>query len=281
MWSKPHHLDGPFRELRRIQNLFGGALSHPFTLSQPHQLDCPLWRHSLLNAFMWRKTSPRCRLRPILLTVAPRTPAKFNGQKRQESASFTRKVLQQFRCAICNCGGRLTALVGIWDLTVRVRASRQLSSEVPDGWRARILHVRVQLSSHPFYVVSLQVHQHTQIPVLQRCHRHDLDVARVHHLAAASLLPSPASTEGRTTRPWLGSSLACALVLLFRKGPRFTLLSSPLQSGRLVCKLIPRRAHSLSTSQPLALCLWSVRHQASDPSISSEESLPSVSGIHE
>ena len=49
-------------------------------------------------------------------------------------------------------------------LTVRVWISRQLSSEVSDGWQ--VLHVHVELSSHPFYVVSLQVHQRAQNSVL-------------------------------------------------------------------------------------------------------------------
>ena len=55
----------------------------------------------------------------------------------------------------------------------------------------------MQASSRPFYVVSLQVHRRSQNPVLQRCHCHDLDVARIHHELQRHLLPFLVSAEGR------------------------------------------------------------------------------------
>ena len=110
-----------------------------------------------------KKSSEHCRLstpevsrrrfRPVLVVVAPRLPTRFNRQQGQESVSFTWKVLQKIRCAICNCGDRLTVLLGIWDLTVRVGAARQPPSKVPDCRGVRVLHVHVQRSSPPFYVV--------------------------------------------------------------------------------------------------------------------------------
>ena len=92
--------------------------------------------------------------------------------------------------------------------------------------------------------------------------------------AAASPLLSLVSTEGWTTRSWLGSSLACDPLLLslrilrvprtcvrpgtfstgvrrprpristFFKGPGLALVSTPLQRGRFVCELTGRRAHT-------------------------------------
>ena len=64
----------------------------------------------------------RRRFRSILRIGAPRLLAKFNRQQCQESVSFTWKVLQQFLCAICNCGDRLIVRSGIRYVTARLRA---------------------------------------------------------------------------------------------------------------------------------------------------------------
>ena len=202
----------------------------------------------------------------------------WRDKNRQEPASLTMEVFQHLRCTFCSRSDRLIVNVGVWNLTVRVWASRQLSSELSDDWRVQILHVRVEFSSHPFYVVSLQVYQQAENSVLQRCNRHDLDVSRVHHELQRHPCFLSASTECWTTRSSPGSftrmrpsaavvedsvgstsvspsrnvlvsrssPVTSNFTISFCKEPGLALFWSPLQRGRFICELMGRRAHTCS-----------------------------------
>ena len=121
---------------------------------------------------------------------------------------------------------------------------------MPDCWRVQVLHVHVQLSMHQF---------------------------------SRDLSPGPPtsvkpSTEGRTTRPWLGNLFARVPVLLSStalsgttsaipsrcvrvsrsspvtsnftislcRGPGLALVWSPLQPGRFIYELIGKRTYTCS-----------------------------------
>ena len=226
-------------------------------------------------------------------------------------ASLTREVFQHLRCTIYHRSYRLIVHVGVWNLTVRLWASRQLSSELSDGWRVQILHVRVEFSSHPFYVVSLSRSTSSRrilssrdatamiwmFPVFTTSCSVTLAFSCLNGMLDNTVFagkftrmrPSVAVVEDsvgstsvsqfqeRSRQPFVARDLEFYHQLLQRTRPRALL--ETVATWKIHLRVDEQtRAHMLSRSQRLRLCLWSVRLQASTPSVSSED--PSVSNIH-